>query len=405
MVLKTPIQKIENYPLLNNFTNYMQLKNSLKILLLGSGELGKEIVIEAQRLGIECIAVDKYQNAPAMQVAHRSHVIDMKDKDKLSAIINQENPDYIIPEIEAINTEVLKEAELNGMNVVPSAFAVQVAMDREQIRKLATNLNLKTVKYNFASTIEELNNVSGEIGVPCVIKPIMSSSGKGQSIVKDKKDLQYAWDYAQKNTRGIANTVIIEEFIDFDYEITLLTARSCDGIKFCKPIGHKQKDGDYFVSWQPHIMNKKVLKNAKFIAKKIVDKLGGFGIYGVELFIREDEVIFNEVSPRPHDTGMVTMVTQEMNEFEIHLRCILGLSISTKLVAHGASYAIQSKIEISNPSYDIKKALEVSNTKIRLFGKPFAKKGRRMGVVLATSDGIEDAISKAEECESLVDIF
>ncbi|MFU8653746.1 formate-dependent phosphoribosylglycinamide formyltransferase [Methanotorris formicicus] len=381
------------------------LDGATKILLLGSGELGKEVVIEAQRLGVECIAVDRYQNAPAMQVAHKSYVIDMKDGDALRAIIERENPDYIVPEIEAINTDTLIEVEKEGYKVVPTAKATKLTMDREGIRRLAAEeLKLKTAKYEFATSLEGLKEAVEKIGIPCVVKPIMSSSGKGQSIIKSKEDIEKAWEIAQKGARGLANKVIVEEFIKFDYEITLLTARTVEGTKFCEPIGHIQIDGDYHESWQPHPMSEELKKDAQDMAKKITDALGGYGIFGVELFVRGDEVIFSEVSPRPHDTGMVTMVTQEMSEFEIHVRAILGLPVSTKLISCGASHVIKSNIYKWNPNYDISEALKVPNTKVRLFGKPVATIGRRLGVALATSDSIEEARKNAEKCAHAVKI-
>jgi phosphoribosylglycinamide formyltransferase 2 len=379
--------------------------NATKILLLGSGELGKEVILEAQRLGIECVAVDSYQNAPAMQVAHRSYVIDMKDGEALKSIIEKEVPDYIIPEIEAINTDALIEMEEFGYSVVPTANATKLTMDREGIRRLAAEkLNLKTAKYEFAESLEELKEAVDKIGMPCVVKPIMSSSGKGQSTIKNKEDIEKAWYYAKSSARGIGTKVIVEEFIEFDYEITLLTARTEEGTKFCPPIGHIQIDGDYHESWQPHPMSEETLERAQDIAHKITSMLGGRGIFGVELFIKGDEVIFSEVSPRPHDTGMVTMITQNMSEFEIHLRSILGLPVDIKLITPGASHVIKSDIHKWAPQYDISDALKVPNTKLRIFGKPIAKVGRRMGVALASADDIETARKNAEKCAHAVKI-
>lgn len=379
--------------------------NATKILLLGSGELGKEIILEAQRLGIECVAVDSYQNAPAMQVAHRSYIIDMKDKDALKSIIEKEIPDYIIPEIESINTDALVEMEEFGYSVVPTASATKTTMDREGIRRLAAErLNLKTAKYEFAESLEELKDAVDKIGTPCVVKPIMSSSGKGQSIIKTEADIEKAWIYAKNSARGIGTKVILEEFIEFDYEITLLTARTEEGTKFCPPIGHIQIDGDYHESWQPHPMSEETLKKAQDMAYKITSILGGRGIFGVELFIKDDDVIFSEVSPRPHDTGMVTMITQNMSEFEIHLRSILGLPVDIKLITPGASHVIKSDIHKWSPQYDISDALNVPNTKLRIFGKPLAKVGRRMGVALASSEDIETARKNAEKCAHAVKI-
>jgi phosphoribosylglycinamide formyltransferase 2 len=375
--------------------------NGTKILLLGSGELGKEVIIEAQRLGIECVAVDSYDNAPAMQVAHRSYVIDMKDGDALKAILEKEVPDYIIPEIEAINTDILIEMEEFGHQVVPRANAAKITMDREGIRRLASEqLNIPTAKYEFAESLEELKEAVKKIGAPCIVKPIMSSSGKGQSTVKSEKDedIEYSWNYAQEGARGIGKKVIVEEFIDFDYEITLLTARTSYGTVYCPPIGHIQEGGDYIESWQPHPMSEEMIKKAQEIANKITTVLGGNGIFGVELFIKGDEVIFSEVSPRPHDTGMVTMITQNMSEFEIHLRSILGLPVDVQLITAGASSVIKSKIHKYAPQYDISDAVKVPNTKLRIFGKPLAKIGRRMGVAIASANTVEEARENAKKC-------
>ena len=381
------------------------LKGSVKFLLLGSGELGKEVVIEAQRLGVECIAVDRYQNAPAMQVAHKSYVIDMKDYDALMAVIEREEPDYIVPEIEAINTDALIDAEKDGYTVIPTAEATKITMNRELIRRLAAEkLGLRTAKYAFADSLEELRDAVEKLGLPCVVKPIMSSSGKGQSVVRSEEDIEKAWITAKEGARGIGNRVIVEEFINFDYEITLLTARTADGTKFCEPIGHIQIDGDYHESWQPHNMPDELKEQAQNIAKKVTDALGGYGIFGVELFVKGDEVIFSEVSPRPHDTGMVTMITQEMSEFEIHVRAILGLPVSTKLMTPGASHVIKAEINKYAPKYHIEEALKVPNTKLRLFGKPNAKVGRRMGVALAYADSVEKARDLAEKCAHAVNI-
>jgi phosphoribosylglycinamide formyltransferase 2 len=381
------------------------LKGSVKFLLLGSGELGKEVVIEAQRLGVECIAVDRYQNAPAMQVAHKSYVIDMKDYDALMAVIEREEPDYIVPEIEAINTDALIDAEKDGYTVIPTAEATKITMNRELIRRLAAEkLGLRTAKYEFADSLEELRDAVEKLGLPCVVKPIMSSSGKGQSVVRSEEDIEKAWITAKEGARGIGNRVIVEEFINFDYEITLLTARTADGTKFCEPIGHIQIDGDYHESWQPHNMPDELKEQAQNIAKKVTDALGGYGIFGVELFVKGDEVIFSEVSPRPHDTGMVTMITQEMSEFEIHVRAILGLPVSTKLMTPGASHVIKAEINKYAPKYHIDEALKVPNTKLRLFGKPNAKVGRRMGVALAYADSVEKARELAEKCAHAVKI-
>ncbi|WP_423792687.1 formate-dependent phosphoribosylglycinamide formyltransferase [Methanocaldococcus indicus] len=380
-------------------------KNAIKFMLLGSGELGKEVVIEAQRLGIECIAVDRYQFAPAMQVAHRSYITNMKDYDALLSIIERENPDYIIPEIEAINIDVLLDVE-KDCKVIPNAKAVKITMNREELRKLADRkLNLKTAKYEFANNIDELKEAIEKIGFPCVVKPIMSSSGKGQSIVKDRGDIEKAWIKAKEGARGYGERVIVEEFIDFDYELTLLTVSSNNEVECCQPIGHRQEEGDYIESWQPHKVSDEVREKAEYIAKKIVKELGGNGIFGVELFVKDNEVIFSEVSPRPHDTGMVTMITQEMSEFELHVRAILNLPISTKLLTPGATHVIKSKINKYSPMYKIDEALKVPNTKIRLFGKPNATVGRRMGVVLSYAEDIEKARELARKAANLVEIL
>jgi len=382
------------------------LKGSVKFLLLGSGELGKEVIIEAQRLGIECIAVDRYQNAPAMQVAHRSYVIDMKDYDALISIIEREEPTYIVPEIEAINTDALIDAEKMGYNVVPTANATKITMNRELIRRLAAEkLKLKTARYAFANSLEELKEAVAKVGIPCVVKPIMSSSGKGQSIIKKEEDIEKAWKIAREGARGIGSRVIVEEFINFDYEITLLTARTANGTKFCEPIGHVQIDGDYHESWQPQDMSQSLKEQAKEISKKITDALGGYGIFGVELFVKGDEVIFSEVSPRPHDTGMVTMITQDMSEFEIHVRAILGFDVSTKLLRCGASHVIKAEINKYAPKYDIREAVKVPNSKLRLFGKPNAKVGRRMGVALSYAESTKKARELAEKCAHSVRIY
>ena len=383
--------------------------NATKILLLGSGELGKEFTIEALRLGLEVIAVDKYQNAPAQQVAQRFYVIDMLDGKQIKNIVYREKPDFIVPEIEAINTEVLLELENEGYNVIPSAKAVRYTMDRISIRRLAAEeLGLKTSKYRFASNIEDYKKAVKEIGLPVVVKPVMSSSGKGQSIVKKEEDIEKAWYYAQENARGKGGEVIIEEFINFDYEITLLTVRTKNqGTLFCEPIGHIQVDGDYWESWQPHPMSEKALNEAKKIAKTITDALGGYGIFGCELFVKGDEVWFNEISPRPHDTGMTTMITQEMSEFEIHLRAILGLPISTKMIVPaGASYCFHSKTNSVAPKYEnIEKALSIPNTKVRIFGKPTTRPKRRMGVALAYADTVEEAREKAKKVAKSIKII
>jgi len=382
------------------------LKGAKKLLLLGSGELGKEVIIEAQRLGVECIAVDSYENAPAMQVAHRSHVINMKDGNVLRAIVEAEKPDLIVPEVEAINTTMLKELEAEGFRVIPTANAAKLTMDREGIRRLAAEtLRLPTARYLFAETFDEFKAAVKEIGIPCVTKPIMSSSGKGQSVIKSEADIEHAWNYGREAARGIGTKLIIEEFIHFDYEITLLTVRSVLGTRFCEPIGHVQINGDYHESWQPANMSEALIKQAQDVAKKVTDALGGAGIFGVELFIKDGKVIFSEVSPRPHDTGMVTMITQRMSEFELHVRAILGLPVDTSLLMHGASHVIKSTEEKWAPIFDISEASGVENTKIRIFGKPCAKSGRRMGVVLATADSTDVARHNAEKAAHLVKLL
>lgn len=371
--------------------------NSTKMLLLGSGELGKEFVIEALRLGIEVIAVDSYQFAPAQQVAQKYYVIDMKNPDQIRNIVYREKPDFIVPEIEAIDTDVLLELEKEGFTVVPSAKAVKYTMNRIGIRRLAAEeVGLKTSAYRFASDIDTYRKAIQEIGLPAVVKPVMSSSGKGQSIVREKDQIDKAWYYAQENARGKGGEVIIEEFIDFDFEITLLTVRTKNqGTLFCEPIGHIQVEGDYHESWQPQPMSETALERAKEIATKITDALGGYGIFGCELFVKGDQVWFNEISPRPHDTGMVTLVSQNMSEFEIHLRAILGLPIDIKLLSPSASYCFHASDWGVAPVYEgVEKALSIPDTKIRIFGKPTTRPKRRMGVALATGSSVEEARKK-----------
>lgn len=375
------------------------LKSSaIKVMMLGSGELGKEVVIEFQRYGVEVIAVDRYDHAPAMQVAHRSYAISMLDGKALRALIEKERPDYIIPEVEAIATDTLVELEREGFRVIPSAHATRLTMNREGIRTLAAEtLKLQTSPYKFAGTKTEFDAAIQAIGMPCVVKPIMSSSGKGQSVVKSEKDIDYAWQYAQEGGRTGGGRVIIEGFIDFDYEITLLTIRHKNGISFCEPIGHRQEHGDYQESWQPHPMSEKALKHAQQIAASVVDALGGHGIFGVEFFVKGDTVYFSELSPRPHDTGMVTMISQDLSEFALHVRAILGLPIPN-IVQHGpsASSVILVRGNSDNIIFSgIEKALELPDTQIRLFGKPEVSGERRMGVCLARGASIEDARKKA----------
>ncbi|MDP4277229.1 MAG: formate-dependent phosphoribosylglycinamide formyltransferase [Bacteroidota bacterium] len=380
-------------------------QSATKVLFLGSGELCKEMVIEAQRLGIETIAVDSYENAPAMQVAHRCHVIDMKNGNALRAVIKLEQPDLVVPEIEAINTDTLVELEKEGVHIIPTANAAHLTMDREGIRRLAAEtLKLPTAKYLFAETLEEFQSAVREIGLPCVTKPIMSSSGKGQSVIKNQEDIEKAWKYGKEAARGNGAKMIVEEFITFDYEITLLTVRTAFGTKFCEPIGHIQINGDYHESWQPCTMTEATKQQSRDIAKKVTDALGGYGIFGVELFIKDGKAIFSEVSPRPHDTGMVTMATQVMSEFELHIRAILGLPVNTTLVQTGATHVIKAANEHWNPTFDITEAVQIPDTKIRLFGKPLCKPGRRMGVVLATASTIDEARAIAEKTAHLVKI-
>jgi len=386
-------------------------KSATRILLLGSGELGKEVAIAAQRLGIEVVAVDRYANAPAHAVAHRAHVIDMTDPQALRALIEQEKPDIIVPEIEAIATEVLVEIESQGLAmIVPSARAVQLTMNREGIRRLAAEeLQLPTSPYAFASSYTELEKAAnGGIGFPCFIKPVMSSSGKGQSRVDQLEDLEEAWNHAASAGRVKGTRVIIEGMVEFDYEITLLTVRALgeDGkieTQFCDPIGHVQVKGDYVESWQPQPMSDKVLARSKEIAEAVTGALGGRGLFGVELFVKGDEVWFSEVSPRPHDTGMVTMATQAQNEFELHVRAILGLPVGTRRRRPGASAVIYGGIEAEGIRFEnVDAALRVPESQLRLFGKPVAYERRRMGVALATADNIEIARKRAKECAAKV---
>ena len=378
-----------------------------KALLCGSGELGKEVVIELQRYGVETIAVDRYANAPAMQVAHRSHVIDMLDPVALRKVIEDEKPDMIIPEVEAIATPVLVELEKEGYHVIPTANAALLTMNREGIRRLAhETLGLPTADYRFADTYEEFKAAVGEVGIPCVVKPIMSSSGHGQSTVRCEEDIDRAWHNAQEGGRAGAGRVIVEAFVKFDYEITLLTVRHSGGTTTLEPIGHHQVDGDYRESWQPQPMTTSALDRAREIAVKITGALGGYGIFGVEMFVKGDEVIFSEVSPRPHDTGMVTMITQDLSEFALHAMAVLGLPVpAIRFFGPGASKAIviegdTDKVEFSG----IEEALSEEGVQIRLFGKPQVKGHRRYGVILATDASVELALAKAERAYSKIDV-
>ena len=382
-------------------------KGATRLMLLGSGELGKEVVIEAQRLGVEVIAVDRYPDAPAMQVAHRSHVISMLDRAALDRVIRQERPTYIVPEIEAIDTGYLLELEREGFTVIPTARATNLTMNREGIRRLAAEaLGLPTAAYRFAGSIEAFRAGVAEIGLPCVVKPIMSSSGKGQSVVKTTAEVDVAWSYAMEGARGASDTVIIEEFIDFDYEITLLTVRHAAGTSFCPPIGHVQIKGDYHESWQPMAMTPAALQEAERQARAVTDALGGRGIFGVELFIKGDRVWFSEVSPRPHDTGMVTMVSQNLTEFELHVRAILGLPVPAVVnLAPAASHVILAESAAGEVAYKgVAQALGVPGTKLRLFGKPDTRPGRRMGVALALGRDTDEARQLAEQAAHAVSI-
>lgn len=370
-----------------------------KALLLGSGELGKEVAIELQRFGVEVVACDKYAGAPAMQIAHRCHVFNMLDGAELRRVIELEKPDHIIPEVEAIATDVLVELEKEGYNVTPTARAARLTMNREGIRRLAAEeLGITTSRYRFASTKEEFLAAVEEIGLPCVVKPIMSSSGHGQSTVKTADQIEDAWREAQEGGRAGAGRVIVEGFVDFDYEITLLTVRSCTGTVCCEPVGHIQINGDYRYSWQPQPMSAQAIESAREIAKKVTGALGGYGIFGVELFIKGDEVIFSEVSPRPHDTGMVTMISQDMSEFALHARALLGLPVDEiRFFGPSASRAVvvegdTDKIEMCN----LEKVLEEPGVQMRIFGKPEIKGHRRMAVILATADTVEEARAKAD---------
>ena len=382
-----------------------------KVLLLGAGELGKEVIISFQRLGIEVIAVDRYNNAPGQQVAHRSYVIDMTNENELREVIQKENPDYIVPEIEAINTEFLSEVVSEGQaKVFPSLRAVQLTMNREGIRKLASEeLGLPTSNYGFARSCRDLKNLILEkINFPCFVKPTMSSSGKGQSLVRSESEIESAWNYAASGGRVDQGIVIAESLIDFDYEITLLTVRSKDSkgntcTKFCDPIGHLQENGDYIESFQPQPMSKKALDKSKNIAKLITDALGGLGIFGVELFVKKDDVWFSEVSPRPHDTGMVTMASQTQSEFELHAKAILGLPVDTSLLRPGASKVIYGDHDADEIYFEgVDQALQIPGIDIRLFGKPKSFKKRRMGVILASSDTVKAAINNAKKASSKI---
>lgn len=386
-----------------------------RVLLLGSGELGKEVTIAFQRLGVEVHAADRYEHAPAHQVAHHAYVLNMSDPSALRDLILQVKPHFIVPEIEALATEVLAEVEEDetlDVTVIPTARATQLTMNREGIRRLAAEeVGLPTSRYHFASSFDEFTAAVDEIGFPCVVKPVMSSSGKGQSTLRSPEDVQAAWDYAMSGGRVESGRVIVEGFVDFDYEITLLTVRSVDpetgegATWFCEPIGHRQQDGDYVESWQPAAMSENALDNARSVAARITNALGGRGIFGVELFVRGDEVWFSEVSPRPHDTGMVTMGTQRFSEFELHARAVLGLPIDVTLVSPGASAVVYGGADIEQPGYTgLTEAMAIPETDIRIFGKPVADPRRRMGVAVSTADSVDAARERASEAASKIKV-
>lgn len=382
-------------------------ETEIRLLMLGSGELGKEVVLEAQRLGVTVIACDRYANAPAMQVAHRSHVFPMTDGAKLRAIVEAERPHFIVPEIEAIATPTLVELESEGHHVIPTARAARLTMDREGIRRLAAEaLGLRTSPFRFAESVEAYREAVEAIGTPCVVKPIMSSSGKGQSTVRSTEDIEPAWELAQSGARGGRGKVIVEGFVDFDYEITLLTVRHAGGTSFCEPIGHRQVAGDYHESWQPQPMSPAARAEAERMARAITDDLGGRGVFGVELFVKGDEVWFSEVSPRPHDTGMVTMISQDLSEFALHVRAILGLPIPD-IASRGpsASHVILGDGDSDAPSLEIHEdALAIPNTQLRWFGKPEIRGHRRMGVALARATSVEDARAHARRIAEAVTV-
>lgn len=381
--------------------------NAFRVLFLGSGELGKEVVIELQRFGVEVIAVDRYADAPAMQVAHRSHVVDMLDAEALRRVVEEEKPHLIVPEIEAIATGELLKLETEGYHVIPSARAANLTMNREGIRRLAAEeLGLRTSPYRFADNREDFDAAIDEIGLPCVVKPIMSSSGKGQSVVRADADRDKSWQYAQEGGRAGKGRVIVEGFVDFDYEITLLTVRHAAGVSFCAPIGHRQVDGDYRESWQPHPMSDVALARAKEMADKVTESLGGWGIFGVEFFVKGDTVYFSEVSPRPHDTGLVTLISQDLSEFALHARAILGLPIpGIRQFGASASAVVLVEGESRQPLYhNIEAALLESDTQVRLFGKPEIHGRRRLGVVLARDESIDSARRKASKAAAAIQV-
>ncbi|MBO2604669.1 formate-dependent phosphoribosylglycinamide formyltransferase [Shewanella algae] len=383
-------------------------QGAVRAMLLGCGELGKEVAIELQRLGVEVIGVDRYPNAPAMQVSHRFHVVNMLDPEALRAVIELEKPHLVIPEIEAIATATLAKMEAEGLKVVPTARATQLTMNREGIRRLAAEtLGIPTSPYVFCDTETEFNQAVAQIGLPCVVKPVMSSSGKGQSVIREQAQIAAAWEYAQQGGRAGQGRVIVEGFVPFDYEITLLTISAVNGIHFCAPIGHRQEDGDYRESWQPQAMSQAALEKAQQIGAKVVEALGGYGLFGVELFIKGDEVYFSEVSPRPHDTGMVTLISQDLSEFALHVRAILGLPIAN-IHQHGpsASAVVLKEGDSDNLRYTgLAAALSEADTQLRLFGKPEIHGRRRLGVALARDLDIQSAIDKALRSAAKVEVI
>ncbi|HAT2303044.1 TPA: formate-dependent phosphoribosylglycinamide formyltransferase [Citrobacter freundii] len=377
-----------------------------RVMLLGSGELGKEVAIECQRLGVEVIAVDRYPDAPAMHVAHRSYVINMLDGEALRQLVEREKPHYIVPEIEAIATDMLVKLEQEGQRVVPCARATQLTMNREGIRRLAAEeLSLPTSSYRFADSEVRFREAVAEIGYPCIVKPVMSSSGKGQSFIRSADQLAAAWDYAQQGGRAGAGRVIVEGVVNFDFEITLLTVSAVDGVHFCAPVGHRQEDGDYRESWQPQQMSELALARAQEIARKVVLALGGHGLFGVELFVCGDEVIFSEVSPRPHDTGMVTLISQDLSEFALHVRAFLGLPVGEiRQCGPSASAVILPQLTSQNITFDNVQAAVGAGMQVRFFGKPEIDGSRRLGVVLATAQSIEDAVIRAKDAAAQVKV-
>lgn len=377
-----------------------------RVMLLGSGELGKEVAIECQRLGVEVIAVDRYPDAPAMHVAHRSYVINMLDGDALRQVVEHEKPHFIVPEIEAIATDMLVKLEQEGLNVVPCARATQLTMNREGIRRLAADeLSLPTSSFRFADSEMRFREAVEEIGYPCIVKPVMSSSGKGQSFIRSAEQLTEAWNYAQQGGRAGAGRVIVEGVVNFDFEITLLTVSAIDGVHFCAPVGHRQEDGDYRESWQPQQMSELALARAQEIARKVVLALGGHGLFGVELFVCGDEVIFSEVSPRPHDTGMVTLISQDLSEFALHVRAFLGLPVGAiRQYGPSASAVILPQLSSQNVTFDNVDAAVGAGLQIRLFGKPEIDGTRRLGVVLATAESVEEAVDRAKNAAAQVKV-